>query len=236
MPAAFCRFQVRSKIQCCNELCALLSFSVTHLQTIVSVHGKNEVNARDNQARATMAKMKEGELVTFRSAELAWNIDGSSSDQLVEGSWIKHWENLTGLQRGVCSYRDCRNLAEHGGHVWIKHRGVCLTPICATCNSPRNVDRMQHKNGRHSKLRANLTVLGMTYTADMQHSDRRIAVKRKRARRVCEVCDDDISDRPASHAMCLLCYCARRVCVVCDDDISDRPTSHAMCLSCYRAR
>lgn len=172
----------------------------------------------------------------LRSAEHAWNVDGSSSDQLVEGSWIKHWESLTGLQRGVCSYGDCRNLAEHGGHVWIKHRGVCLTPICATCNSPRNVRRMQHKNGRHPKLRANLAVLGMTYTADMQYSNRRVAVKRKRVRRVCEVCDHDITGRPVSHALCLSCYRARRVCEVCDDDITGRPASHALCLSCYRAR
>ena len=84
----------------------------------------------------------------------------------MECSWIKYWEKLTGLRRSVCSYRGCRNLAAHGGHVWIKQRGVCLTPICAPCNSPRNTARMQHTNGRHSELRANITVLGMTYTAD----------------------------------------------------------------------
>ena len=105
---------------------------------------------------------------------------------------------------------------------------------------------MQHENGQHSELRAGITVLGMTLTADMQQSDRRVACDssgsdddpssgsdgedhddddedgggwggggcswggargaQKRARRECEACDYDISDRPASHSVCLSCY------------------------------
>ena len=36
--------------------------------------------------RLSSGRMREGELVTLQSSEPAWNVDGSSSDQLVEGS------------------------------------------------------------------------------------------------------------------------------------------------------
>ena len=53
----------------------------------------------------------------------AWNVDGSSTDQLRQTSWIKYWEKMSGLGRRRCAFSDCDRGAEHGGHVWIKgHR------------------------------------------------------------------------------------------------------------------
>lgn len=178
------------------------------------------------------ARMDDGEVVTLRSHVHAWNVDGSSTDRLVEGSWIQHWETETGLTRGLCSYRGCRRQATHGGHVWIKRRGVCLTPICAACNSVSNVDRMQHTDGRHSELRAGITVVGMAYTRDMQESGRRLA-----ARRRCVECGDDISDHPESHTLCRGCYGGQgRECVDCGSAIDNRPPSHTRCRQCFRRR
>ena len=70
----------------------------------------------------------------------AWNVDGSSTDQLQNTSWIKHWEEMSGLsRRRRCAFSDCDRDAEHGGHVWIKGhasqtRGVWIAPICKQCN------------------------------------------------------------------------------------------------------
>ena len=35
-----------------------------------------------------------------------WNIDGSSSDQLCSGSWIRKWEEEAGQIRGRCAYQE----------------------------------------------------------------------------------------------------------------------------------
>ena len=62
-------------------------------------------------------------------------------------------------------------------------------------------------------------------------------------RRSCRECGEDISNRPASHTVCLRCYrrgsfgstsSTRRSCRECGEDISNRPESHTVCLRCYR--
>jgi len=162
----------------------------------------------------------------------AWNVDGSSADRLVHCSWIKHWEDETGLQRGVCSFEGCSHEAEHGGHVWIKNKGVYIAPVCKSCNYIKNIDRMQHGDGKHSSLRRGTVVVKTEYTEEMACSDRRIAINVRR----CEQCDADISDRPPGHTRCLGCYRSPgRQCEQCAADISDRPPTHTRCLGCYRS-
>lgn len=69
----------------------------------------------------------------LRTDTIAWNADGSSTAQNEHDSWISHWETVTGLKRGVCSYVSCTNQAHCGGHIWIL-RGVYIAPICTKCN------------------------------------------------------------------------------------------------------
>ena len=66
------------------------------------------------------------------------------------------------------------------------------------------------------------------------------AAARKRARRECQACGEDISDRPESHKLCLDCYStrgsgdsSRRACHECGEDIGDRPESHKFCGGCF---
>lgn len=168
--------------------------------------------------------------VKLTSRTHAWNVDGSSSDKPPYGtSWIRHWEKQTGLVRSACAYDGCRRKATHGGHVWIKLRGVHLAPICAPCNSTRNADRMQHEKGRHSYLSAGTVVVHMRHTTEMQWSERRIACDA----RECEECGRDISNRPASHTVCLQCFRGRR-CDTCGRSIDKQPRTHTLCLPCYR--
>jgi hypothetical protein len=173
----------------------------------------------------------------LRKSMKAWNMDGSSTDkcQSADGtnvSWIKHWENATGKKRTVCSYADCSQRGQHGGHIWIKGKGVYIAPICKDCNSPRNARRMQNaNNGQHSNIRRGTTVVQTDFTEDMACAERRIA----EPERTCELCCDDISQRPSSHTLCLSCFMEEsRRCVSCRGDISQRPSSHTLCLPCFR--
>ena len=113
----------------------------------------------------------------------AWNIDGSSVNKPEVGSWIKFWEDSTGRSRSQCAYSDCPKQAEHGGHVWITgghssmQREICwIVPICAECNSPLNVKRMQNSEGNHSRIRAGCLVVKTKYTSEMRTAQRRIAM------------------------------------------------------------
>lgn len=180
----------------------------------------------------------------------AWNVDASSSDSYTDVSWIRRWEMATGLERGQCSFHDCTRRAEVGGHVWIKENGVYIAPICSSCNYHANAERMQSAEGDHSFLRKGVVVLKTTFTEDMRHANRRIAVyeqadlpRRSRHGRRCEECRDDITDRPENHILCFTCYrtqsvgrgrgARRRRCADCAGDISDRPEHHAHCWVCF---
>ena len=180
----------------------------------------------------------------------AWNVDASSTDSYTDVSWIRRWERATGLDRGRCSFDGCSRCAEIGGHVWIKNHGVYIAPICRSCNYHANAERMQSADGDHSFLRKGVTVIKTTFTEDMRHAERRIAVYEEvepprclRHRRRCEECRNDITDRPENHALCFTCYrdqfvrrpsgARRRQCAACDGDISDRPKHHALCFECF---
>lgn len=136
----------------------------------------------------------------------AWNVNASSSDVRAYVSWIKQWENATGLARGRCSFDDCTQRAEVGGHVWIKKNGVFIAPICKSCNYYANADRMQSIDGCHSFLRRGTVVFKTEMTDDMRNAERWFAVSHESRRRRCMDCDGDISDRPDTHLRCLICY------------------------------
>ena len=105
----------------------------------------------------------------------AWNVDGSCTDTLYKTSWIKFWEEKTGLKRDICSFADCNKKAQVGGHIWLKRKGPHIAPICNGCNYIRNVKRCQSDDGKHSTFRKGTTVVRVELTEDMKNADRRIA-------------------------------------------------------------
>lgn len=119
----------------------------------------------------------------------AWNIDGSSDAQAESGSWIKDAEEATGRRRGRCSFEGCPNVAQVGGHVWVRQMGCFIAPICKSCNSCDNQSRYQ---GAGAQLRRNIEILETDITDGMQNVDRRVIsvpqkCKRKK-RHNCERC------------------------------------------------
>ena len=159
----------------------------------------------------------------------AWNMDGSGTDKLYGQSWIIFWEEQTGLRRNKCSYKGCKRRGVHGGHVWLKGHGVCITPICSGCNNPHNIARWQQYGGGNSSVIAGTTVVRVSMTRNMKTAQRMIAV------RCCESCEQDISDRPTNHTLCLDCWRdSIRCCESCEQNISDRPRNHTLCLDCWR--
>ena len=109
-----------------------------------------------------------------------WNMDGSSTDKLASGSWIKHWEEKSQLPRWRCAYKDCDKPGEHGGHVWIRGHssranGVWIVPICKSCNYCENLKRRQCVDGNHSEIRKGAVVVRTEYTGDMATAERRFA-------------------------------------------------------------
>ena len=188
----------------------------------------------------------------------AWNVDGSSDAQAASGSWLGSVEEATGRRRGRCSFEGCHARAEVGGHVWVRGNGCFIAPICRKCNCHTNLRRVQ---GAGARLRVNIEVVKTQVTTGMRNAERRGVAGGGRR---CASCKSDISDRPASHASCYLCWqggstnqlaryaasgrsCVktnrirkdgrsggRRRCASCKADISDRPASHASCYRCWQ--
>jgi uncharacterized membrane protein YgcG len=175
--------------------------------------------------------------------EIAWNMDGSSSDRpTISSSWIREWEIETGHNRGLCRYVGCRNEAQHGGHVWISsYRGVFVAPICQWCNDCENSCRWQ---GSGSRIKKGTVLLQRPYTEDMRNAPRRMLPFA--ALRHCQGCQSDISKQPPNHTMCLSCFQGQsgrgsqhfkqqqgRRCRDCCTDISGRPPNHILCYECF---
>ena len=181
-------------------------------------------------------------------------MDGSADAfPYLTGSWIAEAEAITGRRRGRCSFEGCPNMAEVGGHVWVRSIGCVIAPICKPCNSPQNMARRQ---GGGSYLRANIEVFQTHMTEGMLNAERRFA---QEPMRLCEGCRVDISRTPANHKVCLNCFHGdrgrarhdiydyghsaygfatpqsrnARSCM-CGTDISDRPPNHTRCSRCYR--
>ena len=252
---------------------SLLDHSRQHRDTMPVFVGQNHVPEYDPSHRGNAAGLKKvkGKCEVFRLQQdlQAWNIDGSSSDKLYRTSWIKYWEQMSGSGRRRCAFTTCNSNAELGGHIWIKghssRRGVWIVPICKKCNYCENENRKRNAQGQHPFLRQGTLVVRTEYTDDMASAERRVSscdgdpmwvddyddyleYDEDDWERQCEVCSDDISDRPPNHSMCLNCYHSRRSsgggdtskrsrgrrCEGCSDDISDRPPNHSVCLNCYR--
>jgi len=183
-------------------------------------------------------------VIKLSGSPQAWNIDGSCSDKLVDEdgnnkiSWIKFWEIETGVSRTLCSYSDCKEEATCGGHIWVKNKGVVISPICSGCNHPSNVERQQNIDGDNSTLRKNQIVVKVEMTEDMFCAERRYSEsvrecdgwvrkkcffgRRKKSTdrnnvgwekkrtyvRRCNECGDDISEQPENHKVCIHCYYA----------------------------
>lgn len=111
------------------------------------------------------------EVVYLTEPHEAWNVDGSSDARAEGGSWIKAAKEATGRRRGRCSFAGCHNLAEVGGHVWIRKMGCFIAPICKPCNSCDNQTRMQ---GARARLRQKIEVTETEMTEGMRNVRRRV--------------------------------------------------------------
>ena len=122
----------------------------------------------------------------------AWNVDGSSDACPRGGSWIQEAESATGRRRGKCSFADCPNRAEVGGHVWIRGTGCVIAPICKSCNRCDNLSRMQ---GGGSRLRRNIEVMETEMTWGMLNAPRRVVVNEPEYESEYESDPDDVCFR-----------------------------------------
>lgn len=62
------------------------------------------------------------------------NLNGTAERACTScGSWLKHWENLSGEKADKCS--GCRKKATVGGHVKKVNGSLhYITPLCDSCN------------------------------------------------------------------------------------------------------
>ena len=140
------------------------------------------------------------------------------------------WEVIFGSKQGKHGYCTVlrANITFLKQTLTSDRRGSCfIAPICRGCNYHENPDRMQ---GSGSQIKHHTVVVDIGMTEEMRNAARRIAVEE----RTCERCDEDISDHPDSHTVCLRCYRNRRGCERCGEDISDRPHNYTRCYTCFR--
>jgi len=68
----------------------------------------------------------------------AKNINGASDSSTCPcGSWIRHWENYSGISRWLCAVSGCEEKATEGAHVQLKDAGGnhrYIVPMCKTHN------------------------------------------------------------------------------------------------------
>ena len=71
-------------------------------------------------------------------------------------SWIKFWESATGKTRELCSYIDCTEKADTGGHIWLEGRSrnkYCyIAPICRGCNNAQKRSRAATPQSKLKKI------------------------------------------------------------------------------------
>jgi hypothetical protein len=56
-------------------------------------------------------------------------------------SWLKYWEDVTGQTADECSYFDCSNKADIGGHLFLllySQQYTYVAPICYSCKYGKN--------------------------------------------------------------------------------------------------
>lgn len=66
------------------------------------------------------------------------NVPGTGEDRCTRcGSWIEHWENLSGKKRSLCAKKGCLMPAIDGAHVYVDGncREIYIVPLCHSCNT-----------------------------------------------------------------------------------------------------
>lgn len=76
------------------------------------------------------------------------NLNGTSDNTCDKcGTWLNHWENLSGEVAILCSCKDCDGFAEVGAHVQ-KNTSDCswyIVPLCKECNKKPSTDVFELK-------------------------------------------------------------------------------------------
>ena len=76
-------------------------------------------------------------------AILVHNINGTSDNSCICGSWLKHWENFSGKKAGLCAEVSCQNKAEVGAHVQKEKSNTSkwyIIPLCSKHNNAKGQD------------------------------------------------------------------------------------------------
>jgi len=156
-----------------------------------------KINISPRTIKRRLKKMSE--IFKVEGQLQTWNIEGSSDDSPPFGfSWISWAEHATGKKRGRCSYTGCDASATCGGHVWIKHLGCFIAPICSGCNYNGNSKRWQ---GSGSTLRDGIVVIKREMTVGMLNTDR----KKIRQNNKCINCKKTFTPKNPNHKKCDKC-------------------------------
>lgn len=65
------------------------------------------------------------------------NLNGTSANTCGKcGTWINHWQNLSGKEALLCGRKDCTGIAELGAHVQKVSGDTAwyIVPLCSDCN------------------------------------------------------------------------------------------------------
>jgi len=68
------------------------------------------------------------------------NINGATGHTCQCGSWLHHWENISGKRAGVCAEVRCGKLASEGAHVQKSRNHNAswyIIPLCQKHNAMR---------------------------------------------------------------------------------------------------
>ena len=66
------------------------------------------------------------------------NINGTETEPCKCGSWLQHWERVSGVQCGACAEIKCGKLASEGALVqksFSKQKSWFVIPLCPKHNS-----------------------------------------------------------------------------------------------------
>jgi hypothetical protein len=82
----------------------------------------------------------------------------SSLHDMRKLSWLKYWEDITGENADTCSYLDCSNKADIGGHLFLflySQNNTYIAPICFVCKYDKN-------DGEFHDMKMDITYVKMT--------------------------------------------------------------------------
>jgi hypothetical protein len=88
-------------------------------------------------SRARCQRRNEGETMRVK------NLNGTAQDKPRSGSWLRHWEEVSGQNAWMCFVQGCIRRPIEGGRVQKDtgvDRGWYVIPLCTECNGKQGQD------------------------------------------------------------------------------------------------